>query len=217
MDKNRTSPIRICGLIAATLIALSSQGCDDRKLTRFGETETNIGLHKVTIRPGSPYVNHSSTGSGASKVHEMTCAEIRIVLRGRELIVNNRTYGEIPPRSTILVEYGKVFIDGYAGQGKQYVAKKDSGLDKNEQPESVTKLGGYSLTVRPGNLLKTRFLVDGAHVLRLGDRRFTVKNDEFLIDDVSYGKLYPGDSISVVDGKVFIGGRERPPDAAVRK
>lgn len=196
------------------LAVLTFCGCNEtthNKLLRPNKTENAIGSHTVTVRPGSSVINHSSSGSGASKVEEFTCAEIRVVLKGKELIVNNHSYGDIPPFSDILVEHGKVFINGYAGQVRQRVDAPETRLNKHEMAESTTRLGGYELRVRPGHLVKTRFLIDGGHTLRLGDRRFTVKEDEFMVDDVSFGKLYPGDSIFVDDGKVFISGRERRP------
>ena len=195
---------------AALLLTLCCTGCDEKKLTRFGESETYIGTHQVTIRPGSPYINHTTDGSGATKIHEFTCAEHRVILRGRELIINNLSYGEPPPRSTVLIEYGKVFINGVSGQGK-LPKRANETIDSREQAESSTRLGGYSLRIRPGHMVKTRFHIDGAHTLRMGDNRYTVKEDEFFIDDVSFGKLYPGDEILVDNGTVLVSGRERAP------
>jgi len=198
-------------LYAAALgLALIGSGCDERKMTRYGESETYIGTHQVTIRPGSPYIHHSTEGSGRSKKHEFTCAEHRVILNGRELLINNLSYGEPPPHSSVLIEYGNVFINGVPSQGKP---PKSSGetVDSREENESTTRLGGYPLKIRPGHAVRTRFHIDGAHTLRLRDNRYTVKEDEFFINDVSFGKLYPGDEIVVDHGTVLVSGRERAP------
>ena len=197
-------------LVAAFVLALSGTGCDEKKLTRFGESETYIGSHKVTIRPGSPYINHSTEGSGPAKIQEFTCAEHRVILEGRELIINNLSYGEPPPRSTILIEYGKVFINGLPGHGKT-PKKAGETIDSREQVEPSVRLGGYSMKIRPGHMVKTRFHSEEGHTLRLGDHKYTIKEDEFFIDDVSFGKLYPGDTILVDHGSVFVSDRERAP------
>lgn len=201
-------------LISATLIALALAGCDERTMVRRGETQAVLGTHKVTIKPGSPHVRSTTTGVGVGRVYEYTCAEIRIILRPDDLLINQLSYGAIEPYDTILVSHGEVFINGEKAQGRPPAKQRDPRIMLNQQPESKSRLGGYTIRVRPGDPIKSRFHLQGAYVWRLGNRRFVVKNDEFFINDVSYGKLTTGDSIMVEDRRVYISGRERMPKGA---
>ena len=208
-------PIQPCNfirLLSTTLIALALIGCDERKMMRPARTVSVVGTHRVTVEPGSPHVRTTATGMGESRVYEYTCAETRIIIRHGNLLVNRMSYGALKPSDEILVSYGGVFVNGKKATGRPPVEKRDPSLEVHEVPESESRLGGYTIRVRPGHKTKSRFHLQGAYVWRLGDRRFAIKEDEFFIDDVNFGKLTAGDSIMVENGRVFISGRERLPN-----
>lgn len=198
-------------LIATAWIAVVLVGCDENKMMRTGRTVNVVGTHQVTVEPGSPYVRSTTTGVGAGRVYEYTCAETRIIIRQDDLRVNRLSYGPLKPADEVLVSYGSVYVNGSKVEGRTPVEKRDPELSGYSVPESTTRLGGYTLRVRPGHNNKSRFHLQGAYVWRLGEQRFSVKDDEFFIDDVNYGKLLEGDSIMVEQGRVFISGRERLP------
>lgn len=218
------NPDQLIKLLSTTLIALALFGCDERKMMRPNKTVSFIGTHRVTIEPGSPHVRSTASGIGESRVYDYTCAETKIILRQDDLLVNRKSYGALRPSDEILVSYGSVYINGEKAKGRIPVEKRDPTLEEHEVPESESRLGGYTIRVRPGHKIKSRFHLQGAYVWRLGDRRFAIKDNEFFIDDVNFGKLTKGDSIMVEKGRVFISGRERlsynsreanKPDAAI--
>lgn len=178
---------------------------------RMDRTVDIVGTHEVTVEPGSPHVHSTTTGAGAGRVYEYTCAETRIIIRQDDLRVNQLSYGALKPSDKILVSWGSVYINGKKVEGKRLAETRDPELSEYSLPESKTRLGGYSLRVRPGHNNKSRFHLQGAYVWRLGEQRFAVKDNEFFIDDVNYGKLTEGDSIMVEKGRVFVSGRERLP------
>lgn len=201
-------------LAGAASIAVALTGCEVEKMMRADKTVNVVGTHRVTVEPGSPYVRNTSTGIGAGRVYEYTCAETRIIIRQDDMRVNQLSYGPLKPSDEVLVSYGSVYVNGARVDGKMPVEKRDPELPEYGVPESTTRLGGYSLRVRPGHKNKSRFHLQGSYVWRLGEQRFAVKDDEFFIDDVNFGKLTDGDTIMVENGKVFVSGRERLPHSS---
>lgn len=77
----------------------------------LGEVEAKIGGHKIVVtdcyRTSVPAPQKLADGAYQFK----PCRDSDVVIRGEELTVNGKAYGQINPNDSITVDHGKVLIN----------------------------------------------------------------------------------------------------------
>lgn len=80
--------------------------------------------------------------------------------------------------------------------------------DKNE-----TDMGSHHVVVKPGSTFTSSSSSSvgnsETHQYTCGDFTITIDNDELIVNNAYYGKLNPGDSVLIDNGKVLVENQER--------
>jgi hypothetical protein len=80
-----------------------------------------------------------------------------------------------------------------------------------DNPSTIT-LGSHKVSVQPGCMSKqinNRFPgKDEIYNLTCGETRITIRNEELIVNDKSYGVLNKGDAVHVEGERVFVNSRE---------
>jgi len=172
------------------------------------KSETNMGSHSVTVKPGSSYTSSSSVTGSEHERYEFKCGDVTVVIDDEELIVNDISYGTLSKGDSILVDAGVVYVEGKQVQGK-LPSKPEAAKTTSARPELTQQLAGHLVTVRPGSLGFSVVSAGDIEKLTVGSTQVTIDGDELKVNGSSYGKLAPGDSVLVDHGKVSVSGRPR--------
>lgn len=180
------------------------------------ESETDLGSHHVTVRPGNTLTSSSEMSQGEDITYEFTCGEVKIKIENELLTVNNQIYGELKPGQSIEIDHGKVIVDGEERKSLGKVTSEEN-EDDGEQ-ESETELGSHLVTVKPGSTLTSSseftFGNSTTYKYTCGTVNIQIKNEMLTVNDKSYGELKPGEPVEIDHGKVFISDQARAPAPA---
>ena len=81
----------------------------------------------------------------------------------------------------------------------------------NEKNE--TDMGSHHVVVKPGSTFTSSSSSSGGQTetfqYTCGDFSITIQNEELIVNNVSYGKLNPDDSVLIDNGKVLVENQER--------
>lgn len=79
--------------------------------------------------------------------------------------------------------------------------------------KSETDMGSHHVVVKPGSTFTSSSSSSGGntetHQYTCGDFTITIDNDELIVNNAYYGKLNPGDSVLIDNGKVLVENQER--------
>lgn len=79
--------------------------------------------------------------------------------------------------------------------------------------ENETDMGSHHVVVKPGSTFTSSSSSSGGKTetfrYTCGDFSITIQNDELIVNNVSYGKLSPDDSVLIDNGKVLVENQER--------
>lgn len=99
-------------LAAASLTILS---CSRSNNLLLGHVEATAGSHKIIVtdcyRTTVPPPEKSETPAHQTVYHFAPCRDAIVVIRGAELIVNGKHYGQLGPNDGILVDHSRVSIE----------------------------------------------------------------------------------------------------------
>ncbi len=184
-------------------------GCSVKSNATINEKkkEYDIESHHVVVNPGDLGKYFSETYYIYS--HGYVYGDTSFAILNDELIVNDKKYGKLAPGDSVLVNHGKVFISGNARQGVAMTDKEI--MDSSAVKESKKEIGGYLITVHPGNIWDMSNDLSGKHTYDVGRYHICISKDELSVNGKSYGKLNKGDSIEIDLSKVLISGKERQP------
>ncbi len=77
--------------------------------------------------------------------------------------------------------------------------------------QAKAKLGTHSVVVKPGTLVKTTSSsslgAETTHRFTCGDVKVVIRNEEFIVNDKTYGLLSPSDAVLVDRGRVYVENR----------
>jgi len=169
---------------------------------------TTMGSHKVTICPGASYTSSSSSTGNGHERRKFTCGAVTIVIEDENLSVNGQSYGALNKGDSVRVDHGVVYVqdkkvDPEPGPGKQLPDPRP------DPPETTYQVGDYPVTVRPGSVSMSLVGAMGKDKLTSGATIVVIDGDKLTVNDASYGKLKPGDTVLVDHGKVSISGQPR--------
>lgn len=71
-----------------------------------------MGTHEVTIKPFNSSSSMMSSSGSESNIYELSAGNTEIRIENEHLYVNGTPYGTLKPGEPILVDHGKVFVDG---------------------------------------------------------------------------------------------------------
>ena len=121
--------------------------------------------------------------------------------------VNGLTYGVLMRGASIVVDHGKVLVDGKELEGRQM--SQDDVRRAAPAEETTGEVAGYPVTVRPGALSSSAFSAFGSHSFKAGTTTVVVNGNSLQVNAKTYGTLKEGDTIVVEFGRVMVSGKER--------
>ena len=172
------------------------------------EATFDAGSHGVVVKPFYPYkqVKKSWGGDGIT-VLDAGGTVVRI--KDGELVVGERHYGSLEPTSEVLVDGGKVSVDGEAREGKDLVKAELLAFHTNPLTEHV--LAGHKVFVSPGAESAAAKTAGGASKLVLDGTVLMIEDKMLYVDGVCYGTLGKKDKIKLFFGEVHVGGKKAQP------
>jgi hypothetical protein len=106
-------------IVVSALVSVAGllSGCGKSNNLILGRVEAQVGRHTVVVtdcyRTSVPAPEMLENTSDGQAVYRFTpCRDADIFIRGNELIVNGRSYGQLKEGDTVMVDHGKVSIQG---------------------------------------------------------------------------------------------------------
>jgi len=227
-DKIRFSPAAMAAVIgilsvfavAGVVLVMATGDLGKENVDLMDETVTYLGSHRLSVKPGSRDAMASQSGIGTNTVYRFQCRQTRIELRpGSELVVNGFTFGNLEREDEILVDEGRVLVNGRLRAGLPLITEdiEVKTLVPNEEYLDTT-LKGHDLRIIPRPDLTTRVAGGDSHSLRADDRNISIRGSELIVDGVHVGILSPGDAVTVSPDQVSISpGNDEEEGQAPRK
>lgn len=108
-------------VLFSLIIILISSACSRSNSILEGRVETKIEKHVVVVtdcyRTTAPLPQKlADTNDGRSVYQFKPCQDADILIKGAELIVNGKAYGELKPEDEIVVDHGQVLINSKEAQ-----------------------------------------------------------------------------------------------------
>jgi hypothetical protein len=101
---------------AAALLSACSQSNN----LLLGRVEATVGTHRVVVtdcyRSSVPEPRRLADEGGKAVYRYMPCRDADVWIRGQELTVNGKPYGNLNPADGVLVDHGVVSIERHPGQ-----------------------------------------------------------------------------------------------------
>jgi len=105
-------------IIVAMLVsvAVSISACSKSNNVLLGRVEAQLGTHKIVVtdcyRTSVPDVQSSKDSADGSTSYRFTpCVDADVIIRDERLTVNGRSYEELAPGDTVIVDHGQVLIN----------------------------------------------------------------------------------------------------------
>ncbi|HEX8706843.1 MAG TPA: hypothetical protein VF723_01165 [Pyrinomonadaceae bacterium] len=99
--------------LAAALLCFSAllvfQGCNMRRVLR-DEVRTTLGSHVVSIRPAGGWMSEGNILSD-EREGKLSCNNVTVIIKDEQLLVNDKSYGELKPGDAVSVVNGKVLVN----------------------------------------------------------------------------------------------------------
>ena len=111
MDRALVARIVVLVLLCGCPLYLGGCKCN---VSVNRQSNTQMGSHAVVVKPGSTYTSHSSLTSGDKARHTFTCGNVTVRIIDERLIVNDMSYGLLKAGDSVLIDNGKVFVEGKA-------------------------------------------------------------------------------------------------------
>jgi hypothetical protein len=138
-----------------------------------------------------------------SRVYQYSSGEVTITIRNNDIAINNMKYDKLREGDPIVVDNGQVSVGGQSRTGIPMTLEETMAMATVK--ETTKELAGHKVIIRPG----ASFTSKTGHTLSVGWIRISVKKDQLLVNDKSYGGLKQGDTILVENSKVFVSGTAR--------
>ena len=104
--------MRLRFLFAAAVVLLA--GCSRSNNLLLGRVQATVGTHTVVVtdcyRTQAPQPEKLADEGGLPVYRYMPCQDADIWIRGGELTVNGKPYGQLNPSDAVLVDHGVVSI-----------------------------------------------------------------------------------------------------------
>jgi hypothetical protein len=101
-------------LLAAGMAGVLT-GCSRSNNLLLGEVEAQVGAHRVRVtdcyRTDPPQPERLADLNGQAAYRYMPCKDAVVEIRGSELTVNGRPYGQLGPADPVLVDHGVVSVN----------------------------------------------------------------------------------------------------------
>ncbi|MBW2261848.1 MAG: hypothetical protein JRG91_07735 [Deltaproteobacteria bacterium] len=202
--------------LARLLVDVSGQGEPDVKLAALDPEHDppkdhatfDAGSHQIVIKPFYPYKQKAVT-SGTGGVTVLTAGGTVVRIKNGELVVGEKHFGTLDPTSEVLVDDGKVSVDGEAREGKKLIKAKLLEFHSNQLTEH--KLAGHKVYVSPGAAASAMKTVGGASKLVLDETVLMIEDSTLYVDGVCYGTLEKKATIKLFFGDVHVGGKKVEP------
>ena len=127
---NARTPITICaeGLFVVAAAALMATSCSKSNNVVLGRVTMQLADHTVVVtdcyRTSVPRPDTAKSRDGAplrpsdAPLHWAPCRDADITIRDGTVVVNGRTYGPLKKGDSVMVDHGKVLIDGEKAEQK---------------------------------------------------------------------------------------------------
>lgn len=100
-------------LFVAVLLSVCMAGCVMN--VSKNESETRMGSHDVTVKPGRSVTTSTQVTSGESNTYEseeFTCGNVVVRIENEALSVNGKPYGTLHPHDSVVIDHGTVLVNG---------------------------------------------------------------------------------------------------------
>jgi hypothetical protein len=92
-------------LSAAGILLLLAVGCNSSNNMMLGEVRAMLGSHRVRVTDCYRTVPPVTPMGGEPRIYRFKpCRDADIAIRGEELLVNGRSYGQLQPNDRVLVK-----------------------------------------------------------------------------------------------------------------
>ena len=99
------------GRIPLCAAGLLLAACSRRNNLLLGRVEAPVGTHTVVVTDCYRTSAPDPERVDAAAFHYMPCRDADVWIRGEELTVNGKSYGQLNPGDSVLVDHGVVSID----------------------------------------------------------------------------------------------------------
>jgi hypothetical protein len=172
------------------------------------EAVLDAGSHRIVIRPFYPYKQLKKT-SGGDGITVLAVGDTVVRIKDSELVVGEKHFGTLDPTSEVLVDHGKVTVNGKARQGKDLVKAKL--LEFHTNPLTEHTLAGHKVFSSPGASAVGKTVLGGTHKLVLDGTELMIEDKTLYVDGVCYGTLEKKAQIKLFFGEVHVGGKKAQP------
>ena len=103
-------------LVVVALLLLASGSACRAKFHRV-PTDHWLGPYRVSVRPSCDdsvsrsLAEHEQDGTSRIILHEFTCGDTHVTIRGNMLSVNGKSYGPLAQGDWVAIDYGKVRVN----------------------------------------------------------------------------------------------------------
>jgi hypothetical protein len=104
-------------IVISSLVSVAGllSGCGKSNNLILGRIEAQVGTHMVVVtdcyRTSVPAPEKLENTSDGNAVYRFTpCRDADIFIRGNELVVNGKSYGQLKDGDAVTVDHGKVLI-----------------------------------------------------------------------------------------------------------
>lgn len=118
-SRDLVSPRWLAVAVIGTLVSVAGllSGCSKSNNLILGRVKAYVGAHTVVVtdcyRTSVPAPEKLQNTSDGKSVYRFTpCRDADILIRGSELEVNGKSYGQLKDGDTVMVDHGKVLING---------------------------------------------------------------------------------------------------------
>jgi hypothetical protein len=102
-------------VILMVIMAGVYTGCSRSNNLLLGEVEAQVGTHRVRVtdcyRTSPPQPERLADMNGQAAYRYMPCKDADVEIRGSELTVNGRPYGQMGTADPVLVDHGVVSVN----------------------------------------------------------------------------------------------------------
>ncbi len=203
-------------LLARLIVDVPAQGEPEVKLAALDPDKDppadhasfDAGSHRVVIKPFYPYKQLKKT-SGGGGITVLEAGGVVVRIKDGELVVGGDHFGALEPTSEVLVDHGKVSVDGKAREGKELVKAKL--LTFHPNPLTEHSLAGHKVYVSPGAASSAKKTTGGASTLVLDGTVLMIEDSMLYVDGVCYGTLEKKAKIKLFFGEVHVGDKKAQP------
>jgi hypothetical protein len=189
-------------------VTMQVAAIDPNELVPKDYVSWEIGSHQLVIKPFYP-LKEASKRIGGETVMVYEVGETEVRLKDEELLVDNMFYGALEQGDAILVDHGKVMINGDEKEGEELIKAKL--LDFHDNPVSEHELGDHKLIMSPGAVKFGKMNIGNTYKLVLDGKEIMLKEGKLYVEGVYYGPIKKKATIKIYFDEITVGKKKLKP------